>query len=258
MKAKREVEKVIDIGAPVDAVWDALTTVEGLTSFYGDRAAVTPGEGGTWQIGWGEEMLPVADITTWEPNRRLRLDYPDMAMAEEWEITAVDGGSTRVRLVYAGFGDEVDWDEWFDQFEAVSGVLFDLLSHWLENHRGDKVICLELRAVLGGDPNARASWDRMFGADGLAVIPAVGDLAVGDPAKLRLGDDTFVASLRTLADMNEAIFSLDGPGDPRLVTFARPGYVGMTMWGYGLTPADSDLYKERLDRAKARLERNPS
>ena len=64
----RAVGKVVEIGAPVDVVWAALTTPEGLRNFYCDWAKVTPGAGGTFQIGWhGFGGLPVATIEAWEP-----------------------------------------------------------------------------------------------------------------------------------------------------------------------------------------------
>ena len=69
----RSQEHEIEIDAPIDAVWKALTDAEQLTNWLSEEARVVPGEGGTVWVSWGEGQAGETRIEGWEPGRRLRL-----------------------------------------------------------------------------------------------------------------------------------------------------------------------------------------
>ena len=63
----------IEIDAPVEDVWRALTDSEELTRWYVEAARVEPGEGGSYWVSWGGGIEGRGRIDAWEPGSRLRL-----------------------------------------------------------------------------------------------------------------------------------------------------------------------------------------
>lgn len=179
--AARRFEMSIEIDAPTDAVWSALTEAEELTRWFPLEARVIPGEGGSMYWGWGEGWSGESKITVWEPDRRLKLvetrqgfdadgkplDQPGENRDLVVEVTLeAHGNSTRLRLVHSGFGHGADWD---DELEGVStGWQCELrnLKQYVEKHRGrDRVLAW---AKGASDLSAPDVWRRLFGPGGLA------------------------------------------------------------------------------------------
>lgn len=254
----RSAEKVVEIGAPVDAVWQALTTPEGLRNFYCDWAKVEPGVGGTFQIGWVSGGLPPATIEVWEPGARLRFVYPpppgeSVTTAEEWTLRA-EGDHTVVRLVYEGFGEGTDWDEFYDRFDATSALVVDLLAAYL--------------GPAGGAPLAKAAVDVPVGGDRPSAWAATfGDLAggpAGDRVRVALpGGEPLVGTVVHVAPRNELSVALDEPAGARLVGFTRPGpndattRVGLELYAWGIGEDELAANQARLDAAADAVSRRP-
>lgn len=216
-----EAENVVELGVPVEQVWQALTTTAGLTSFLCDEAEVEPGAGGSVRIGWNGQMLDAARIEVWEPGRRLHLR--GNGVAEEWTLQAIgtDHGSTRVRLVFSGYGD-TDWDDVYDAFDATGAFILELLTSWLDEHAGARPRQHSATAELPGD---RASaWRAAFGTGigGLALAADPATVRVGDSARLRLaGGDPIDARVQMYAHANELILVLPSFGGARLTAMVR-------------------------------------
>lgn len=83
---KHEIE--IEIAAPASEVWKALTTAEGIASWFAPGAAVEPGAGGTMTISWGEGMEFTNRIAIWEPERHLQTnsDRPEPGAAQRHRL----------------------------------------------------------------------------------------------------------------------------------------------------------------------------
>lgn len=180
------VEQDAEVGAPVEAVWRALTTPEGLRSFYCDHATVVPGEGGSVQVGWNAGDLPAARIDAWEPGRRLRLVHSEgggVTTAEEWTLRP-DGDVTSVRLVFEGFGPGDDWDEQYDRFSSTTALLLDLLATYLGPGGGGPLAKAWVEVTVAGDLDA--AW-------ALALGPAFTDPASGRPVAVPAGTAVDVA-----------------------------------------------------------------
>lgn len=176
----RRFEMSIDIDAPADAVWSALTEAKELTRWFPLEAKVIPGEGGSMYWGWGGDWGGESKIQAWEPDRRLKLvetrqgfdadgkplDRPcgnrDLIVEVTLESHA---GKTRVRLVHSGFGSGADWD---DELDGVSnGWQIELrgLKDYVEKYRGRDRLFAWARA--SSELPQDEAWARLTGPDGV-------------------------------------------------------------------------------------------
>jgi uncharacterized protein YndB with AHSA1/START domain len=104
------IERTVDIARPPAAVWTALTTAEGLGSWFGDRATIDLRPGGTGLLEWKEG--PTVDLRverveepqvfgfTWRING-LPDDDPRRTYVE-FTLEPTDAG-TRLTVVESGF-----------------------------------------------------------------------------------------------------------------------------------------------------------
>lgn len=140
-------ETRIEIDAPIEEVWKALTTAEGLVRWFAPKAEVTPGPGGKVALDWGGPYQWKTAIEVWEPNVRLVLvetrdrnvgpDATPLAPArliQDFQLESA-AGKTMLRLVHSGFGSTSDWDK---EYEGTMGgwpCVFFCMRHMLERHR---------------------------------------------------------------------------------------------------------------------------
>lgn len=195
MAKERTIETQVEIDAPVEAVWKALTDAQELTNWFPPEARVKPGVGGSIWVRWDEFAQFDSPITVWEPNKRIKLVYCEAVTGKAvppggFEIpfqVAVDyylqakrgGGGTILRLVHSGFSGDAAWDTQYDG--TVRGWDFQLwgLKHYLERHRGTKREVVQARAALDG-LSIEEAWKRLMSPRGL--------LARGTLERLRRGD----------------------------------------------------------------------
>lgn len=173
MTKKRKIERQIEIAAPVEAVWKALTDAEELMRWFPLDARVKPGPGGTIWFSWGPPYEGESQIEVWDPPRHLKLkdqwgghaetsDRPQVAM--DFTLESAEG-KTILRLVHSGFNSTADWD---DEFEATNrGWLQELLGlkHYLEHHAGEsrKAVWARVKVELSREE----VWQKIMSADGL-------------------------------------------------------------------------------------------
>lgn len=101
---------------PVERVWAALTTAEGLSQWFGSVAEIDLRPGGRAYFRWEDlDDESVATITTVEPPHRLAFSWPMEGWPEgEAPQTLVTltlepvAGGTRLRLVESGFAQAPD------------------------------------------------------------------------------------------------------------------------------------------------------
>jgi uncharacterized protein YndB with AHSA1/START domain len=55
-KTEMRIEKEIEINAPIEQVWKALTEGDGLKNWFPLEARVTPGVGGKIFLSWGRRL----------------------------------------------------------------------------------------------------------------------------------------------------------------------------------------------------------
>lgn len=178
---ERVIETTLEIAAPVDAVWKAITDARELERWFPLRARVTPGVGGEVFMSWGPPWEGGSRIEVWEEGRRLRtrgfLEHGD-ASRVEYTLEA-RGGKTVLRLVHSGFAHGTDWED-----ELVSGTergwRYELrsLRHYLERHAGTDRRALWPRARVGG--TAAEVWNRLLGRDGFTREGSIEGLKEGE------------------------------------------------------------------------------
>lgn len=230
-KQTRSVGFEVEIDAPIEAVWKALTDAAELERWFPLEARVEPGEGGKIWMSWKNEYAGESRIVRWEPNRHLAITWGGPDWAEHTQMTDYQletrGGKTVVRVVTSGFPDDPSWDGWVEgtrrgwQFELQS------LKHYLERHSGRlrEVIYLRRRVAL---PHSEA-WRRLMGPDGLGERPLSACTFIDDPPHQHAG---------VVPGLNDALLriSLDPCG-------GRADVLDVTLW-----LAAYDVEEERLSR----------
>ena len=179
------VEFSVEVDGPPEAVWNALATGPGLSSWF-VATDVDERAGGALISHMGEMDMP-ARITDWEPPRRLVYEEPEWArlmgypdaevtpLVSEFLVEARSGGTCVVRVVSSAFGTGAEWER-----EAADGMaegwipFFDHLRVYLAHFAGQRA--------------------RTFTADGshstgveelrAAVRRLAGDADVGDTVEL--------------------------------------------------------------------------
>jgi uncharacterized protein YndB with AHSA1/START domain len=227
----RAVEASIEVAAPPDAVWRAVSEAHELVRWFPAEARATPGVGGSIRIAWDGNWQSDSRIEIWEPPRRLRTVVEErphdsngqpvpavepLPIAVDYEIEGA-GERARLRLVHSGFGKGAEWD---DEIEGVRrGWGFELrgLKHYLERHRGRE---------------RHATW--LFRTSSLAEDEAWSRLCEG-----------YLGGLDARALRAGAAFALRTAGGDDLggqVLVAEPwGFLGtLDAWGDGLFRASVD------------------
>jgi uncharacterized protein YndB with AHSA1/START domain len=196
----RSVNAEIEIQAPVEAVWKALTDAEELTRWFPLEAGKNS-EDVLWMT-WREEFRWESRIEIFEPPRHFRYatveslageqkpDKDSESNMRQAEPTATDfylearGGKTVLRLVHSGFSAEAEWDALYDGTQR--GWHFQLwsLRHYLENHRGTPRRAAYVRLFLK-KLSQQEAWQRLFGAEMLAHEGCFENLKPGDRYALR-------------------------------------------------------------------------
>jgi len=184
----RSHEERIALDASAEVVWRAIADAEELIRWFPLDAKVTPGEGGSISLSWGEFWSGTSAIEVWQPNRRLRtIDRRQDSTGRVVEI-AVDyiieshAGQTVLRVVHSGFGPGAEWDAEFDSIRR--GWQYELrgLRHYLTRHRGTPrrvAWALEKTSLP-----AEECYARLMGPAGLVREGSIAGLRAGDPYRI--------------------------------------------------------------------------
>ena len=139
---ERSIDKQIVVAAPIEAVWQAWTTREGIQGFFAPEAEIDARVGGAFHIHidpLGEPGMKGADDMRFMALQRptmLSFDWnapPSLPEARAQRtfvvvrLAPVDASSTRVTLHHTGWGSGGQWDQTFAYFDrAWGGVLGNL------------------------------------------------------------------------------------------------------------------------------------
>ena len=261
----RSHEHEIEIDAPIEAVWKAITEAEEITNWFAEAARVTPGEGGTYWVSWGEGQEGASRIDVWEPPRRLRTSHlpsqggfdpekgcstpvePETSIIVEYTLET-RGGKTLLRLVHSGIPVTPEWDGFYDGTDRGWGMFFQGLRHYLENRPG-----LTRKTVMIMQPvktSLEDAWNRLTGAAGLAAKGTLQNLASGSRYAVTTSNgDEFQGEVilnmppktitMTVESLDNALLS---------ATFEEMGgatYFYMTLATYGWTPERNEALRTR-------------
>lgn len=182
----RVIEETVEIAAPSEAVWRALTDPRELARWFPLEARVVPGEGGEVFMSWGPPWEGGSRIDVWEEQKRLRtrgfLEHGDASLVE-YTLEA-KGGRTVLRLVHSGFAHGSDWeDELFGGTERGWRYELRSLRHYLERHAGSDRQVLWPRVKVRG--TAAEVWRRLVGRDGLTREGSVEGLKEGERYRVK-------------------------------------------------------------------------
>lgn len=184
--ATRSLETTIDIAAPADSVWKALTDANELTNWFPLEAHVTPGVGGAIRQSWRGHWQGEERIEIWEPNRHLRTSMPGpfpggdpaaVPVAIDYHLEA-NGPATRLRLVHSGFSNDPKLDDLYDGTRR--GWAFELrgLRHYLQRHPGTKRHVAWAKAE--GDISVAEAWKHVTSPLGLLKHGTLQGMSEGD------------------------------------------------------------------------------
>lgn len=210
-------EHRVDIDAPPDTVWQALTEADQLVRWFAPDAEVEPGVGGKVWASWGPAAEGTSRITVWEPGRHLRL-VQDRSLGQEGDDparaveVAVDfhlegeGGRTVLRVVQSGFGSGDTWDAEFEATEAGWRVFLKTLKLALEEH-ADKP-CRRILVTAETALPLTDAWAQLMGPSGFLAAGSLEDLVAGATFH------TETANGRTLSGTTEVVKAPTGPEAP--------------------------------------------
>ena len=268
----RSIETQLEIAAPVEAVWKALTDPAELVRWFPLEARVTPGPGGSIRWSWGKPIVADSRIEIWEPNRRLRaVEVTALGDHLEGEPTARKQsaspaararvldftlesreGKTLLRLVHSGFTSGSDWEDEL-YYGVCRGWQFELrsLKHYLERHRGEERIVAWARAEYS--LSYAEAWKRLMSPSGLLSSGSLEGLKEGDRYSVRAATgDTFTGIVQindpgmqfsgTVENRNNALFRMEFTP----CSAAREAIVWLS--AYGVPRAEVTAFEERWNK----------
>lgn len=198
----RSIMQEIEIAAPAEVVWQALTDAAELVRWFPTAAGSNP-DGTVW-MAFGEDFRFSSRVEAAERPRRLRtvpVLPPEVAASLPPMFTEITlearGGSTVLRLVQSGFATGAGWDE---EYEGTrTGWIFQLaaLKHYLERHRGTDRELVWVRKIHGL-PRAEA-WARVERPGGL-FAEGLESVRAGHRYRLTLGSGDVLEGVVTRFD----------------------------------------------------------
>ncbi len=202
----RQFSQTLDLDAPREAVWKALTQGDEIARWFAPTATVEPKVGGAVHWGWKDHFDWPLTIEVFEPDQHLRTRYDvKVEGGEQGETVTMQplfidfflegrAGGTTLRVVHSGFGAEASFD---DEFAGISHgwpIELESLRLYVERHLGRKRHLTWAQATL--DLPADAVWRRLAAADGLACGEEVVQLKAGETVDFATADgDQFVGEI---------------------------------------------------------------
>jgi uncharacterized protein YndB with AHSA1/START domain len=132
----------ITIPASIDAVWNAFTTSDGLSTWLTPGAVVDLRNGGEWTAHYPGGKTGGGTILSFKSKREIVMS----AMAPEWfphvrserttalfEFKPVDKGSTLVRLTQTGWKEGEEWDKAYDYLAGGNAQMLETLKRRFVN-----------------------------------------------------------------------------------------------------------------------------
>lgn len=213
---KHDFELILD--APVEDVWRAVTTGEGIRQWFAPMAEVEPGLGGKITVGWGPGMEGTAPITAWEPGARFAwIEDHGAGSTRVMEFTLeAQGGKTKLRLVHSGFGTGANFDDEFDSTHGGWLTFLACLRYYVEamhSAPGRHEARMTMPKV-----DAVELWSRLTAGLGLAAQ----DWSAGAPYRAALpGGETFSGIVVASPKARYAVLRVDELGGSLLALFSE-------------------------------------
>ena len=191
-KPERTLELHVDIDAPLEAAWKAITEGEGIANWFAPIAQVSgEGVGATISAGWSDDMMMSHTVAAWEPLKHLRLVDESGWMGEGTSLAAdyhlsTENGKTRVRLVQSAFGTSEGWDDLFDGMKTGWTYFVQNLRIYVEKLLGRTRRMISDRIEV--DMPRQEFWRHLLSDAGGFVAGGTGAVKKGDSIELRISE----------------------------------------------------------------------
>lgn len=188
---KRSIEVTVEIAAPPEAVWRALSEAAGLMNWFPPLASVSAlGVGGEVCLSWGEGVEARARIVEWQPGRRITwLDESGWAggpLLMDFRLES-RGASTVLRFVHSGFAAGDQWDDPIEGVRAGWAWFFQQLRLYFAHHAGRVRQSIGVRLPFAG--GREAAWKRITESAGGLILAGGAALSVDARCDVQLTVD---------------------------------------------------------------------
>ena len=140
----RVIQKQVIVPTSLAEVWDAWTTVPGVTSFFAPKARLELAIGGPYEMCFdpdaplGSQGSEGCKVLSYLPQQMLSFDwnappqFPNVRKERTWVVILLEVlGERRVKvaLTHLGWKDGEEWDEVFCYFTRAWGTVLARLEH---------------------------------------------------------------------------------------------------------------------------------
>jgi uncharacterized protein YndB with AHSA1/START domain len=130
------IERTLQLAHPPERVWAALTTAEGLGTWFGNRAEVDLRVGGEARLDWDSGDSAVLTITRLDPPRVFAYTWPIYGLPEgdprrthvEFTLEPNDGGTT-LTMVESGFAQAANDEAYSGNDKGWTNELGELVAY---------------------------------------------------------------------------------------------------------------------------------
>ena len=232
---RRSITVEVEVPGTPEEVWQAIGTGPGVSSWF-MPTEIDGRAGGTIKLSFGPGREAVAQVTEWDPPRRLVGEAPGWApgsppVATEWIVEARAGGTCIVRVVNSLFAATDDWDDQLTGTESGWPGFFRVLRLYLERFKGQRPASVQIMSLT---PLAVSEvWDRLVQALDVGGKPAGGRFRAAEGTPPLSGE----VSQPGVPGDEQVVLLLDGPaaGIARIGTKSMGGAsaVLVTLYFYG-------------------------
>ncbi len=190
MKAKkhkqREYIQELEIQAPREAVWKALSNATELTRWFSPTAEISNTEGGKIHWTWTDQIDWEQTIQVREEGTRLLSVYNSpvddgqggkIPLYIDFQLQGL-GGKTTLRLIQSGFGEDASFDAEYDGISHGWPIELRSLQLYLEQHLGRARQLTWLSVDFNETPDS--AWRKLIGPKGFNCSETINRVRSGD------------------------------------------------------------------------------
>ena len=162
---RRSIEVEVEVPGTPEAVWEALATGPGISSWF-YPTDVEERVGGVLAYHTGSKMDSPATVTVWDPPHRFSHEGRDCGpggppTTTEWTIEPRQGGRCLVRVVHSLVAGLDDWDDQLESWEAGWPQVLAIMGLYLGHFRRQRTSIV--RVIGATDGSAQDAWEALAG-----------------------------------------------------------------------------------------------
>src|SRR5262249_1941675 len=198
---QRSVEAEVEVAGTPEEIWAAIATGPGMSSWFVPSTS-DESIGGKIMNNFGPGMESVGTIKSWNPPKSFVAETQEGpgAVASEWTVEALAGGTCIVRVVHRWFASTDDWDHEFEGHTYGWLAFFRILKLYLTHFHKQPCSAFQLSAVT--ESSLPEAWRAVTDS-----FPISG----GKPQTLMTPSAAGVVERRKDDDYPELLLRLNGP-----------------------------------------------